>query len=195
MDKLDLAKYLAIIFAGISGIIYVIGDPLDKLLSYQGPVFSGALLGWYVINKYTPKDKFVEFEDSLVPVTSILIRSKSWIGFTISAFLIAFWLTPFIFKIAQEFPELYFAAFISDFIGGFIAGYLIPSLKFMEKVIIYSLGFAADIFYVMLLYIYSVIYNISQNSLLDHVLGFVYIVKFSEGILFAVYIIKKVNAI
>jgi len=90
---------------------------------------------------------------------------------------------------------LYFTAFISDFIGGFIAGYLIPSLKFMEKVIIYSLGFCGrNILCDASIYLFS-IDNISQNSLLDHVLGFVYIVKFSEGILFAVYIIKKVNAI
>lgn len=195
MDKLDLAKYLAIFFAGVSGVIYVVGDPLDKLLSYQGPVFSGALLGWYAINKYTPRDKFVEFEGSLVPVTSVIIRGKSWIGFIISAFLIAFWLTPFAFAIEQEFTALFFVAFVSDFIGGFIAGYLIPSLKFMEKVIVYSLGFAADVFYAMLLYIYSVIFDISQTSLVEHVLGFIYIVKFIEGILFAIYIIKKVKAI
>ncbi|ARM75091.1 DUF1404 family protein [Acidianus manzaensis] len=195
MDKFLLAKYLSFVLLGISIVIYVIGDMLYRLIAFQGPLFAGALLGWYTINYYTPKDKFVEFEDSMVPVTSIVLRRRSWIGFTTAVALLVPWLTPPLFRLGLIYPEVYILAFICDFIGGFIAGYFIPSLKFMEKVILYSLGFAADIFYVMLLYIYSLLYNISQTSLVDHVLVYVYSIKFLEAIIFAVYIIKKVNAI
>ncbi|AWR96613.2 DUF1404 domain-containing protein [Acidianus sulfidivorans JP7] len=195
MNNFLLAKYLSFILLGISIIIYVMGDTLYRLLSFQGPLFAGALLGWYTINSSTPKDKFVEFEDTMIPVVSLLIRKRSWIGFLVTIALIVPWLTPPVFRLGLIYPELYILAFVCDFIGGFIAGYFVSSLKFMEKIILYSLGFAADIFYIMLLYIYSLLYNISQTSLLDHILVYVYSVKFLEAIIFAMYIIRKVNAI
>uniref|UniRef100_A0A2U9IKS4 DUF1404 domain-containing protein n=1 Tax=Acidianus sulfidivorans JP7 TaxID=619593 RepID=A0A2U9IKS4_9CREN len=195
MNNFLLAKYLSFILLGISIIIYVMGDTLYRLLSFQGPLFAGALLGWYTINSSTPKDKFVEFEDTMIPVVSLLIRKRSWIGFLVTIALIVPWLTPPVFRLGLIYPELYILAFVCDFIGGFIAGYFVSSLKFMEKIILYSLGFAADIFYIMLLYIYSLLYNISQTSLLDHILVYVYSVKFLEAIIFAIYVIRKVNAI
>lgn len=195
MNSLLLAKYLSFSFLAISVIIYVITDPLYKLLSFQGPLIAGALLGWYTINSSTPKDKFVEFEDNMIPVTSLVLRRVSWIGFIISAILIIPWLTPGVFTLSLKYPEIFIGAFISDFIGGFIAGYFISSLKFTEKIILYSLGLATDVFYVILLYIYSLLYSISLSSLLDHIIVLVYLVKFIEGIVFAIYVIKKVNAI
>lgn len=195
MDNLHLAKYVSFLLLAISVVIYVLADPLYKLISFQGPLVAGALLGWYTINSATPKDKFVEFEDTIVPVTSLLIRKRSWIGFVVCIVLVVPWLTPTAFRLSFIYPEIYFASFISDFIGGFIAGYFISSLKFIEKIVLYSLGLVADVFYVILLYVYSLLYGISIASLLDHVIIFAYLVKFLEGLIFAIYVIKKVNVI
>ncbi|MEM2013755.1 MAG: hypothetical protein QW536_10450, partial [Metallosphaera sp.] len=84
---------------------------------------------------------------------------------------------------------------IFQFIGGFIVGYVLPSLKFMEKFILYSLGFGADLFFVLLLYVYSNLFDISQTVLLNNVLVLVYGVKLLEGIMFGVYIVRRINAI
>ncbi|EZQ10846.1 MULTISPECIES: hypothetical protein [Acidianus] len=195
MRKTSVALYTSIIILTLTGIVYVIGDPLSRFLSYQGPILGGGLLGWYTIYTSTPKEKMVTFDDAEIPIMSLAMRRKAWIGFLVSALLIIPWLTPFAYSITLHYPVIYFLAFLSEFIGGFIAGYFIPSLKFVEKVIIFSLGFAADIFLIMLIYIFSVLFHVQQGVLLNDILVYIYSVKFLEGILFAFYIIKKVNAI
>jgi hypothetical protein len=195
MNFLALGKYLSFFILIISGIAYVIGDPLEKLISYQGPIIGGGILGWYVINSSTPKDKFIDLDGTQMPVASLLLRKRSWIGFIVFALLVIPWLTPLAFRAVESNSIISIFAYASELSGGFIAGYFISSLKFMEKVVLYSLAFAGDLFYVIVLYIFSQIYGLPETVLVDNVLGYVYGIKFSEGVIFAVYVIKKINAI
>ncbi|AWR93374.1 hypothetical protein [Acidianus brierleyi] len=195
MNFLNLGKYLSFFILIISGVVYVIGDPLQKLISYQGPIIGGAILGWYVMNSSTPKDKFVDLDGTQMPIASLLLRKRSWIGFVIFSFLVIPWLTPLAFRAVETNAAISILAYASELSGGFIAGYFISSLKFMEKVVLYSLAFAGDLFYVIVLYIFSQIYGLPETVLVDNVLGYVYGIKFSEGVIFAVYVIKKINAI
>ncbi len=189
------AFYLSLALLFITAITYVIGDPLTRLLSYQGPIIGGGLLGWYVLNSSVPNDQVIEFDGNVMPTVSYILRKRVWIALLAFLILVVPWLVPPIAVVVGHSIAFSVMAFISELVGGFIMGYFISSLKFMEKVILFSLGFAGDIFYVMLLYIFSTLFQVSQAVLLDDVLGFIYGVKFLEGIAFAVYIIRKVNAI
>lgn len=195
MNFLSFGKYLSFLILIVSGIIYVVGNPLQKLISYQGPIVGGAILGWYVMNSSTPKDKFVDLDGTQMPIASVLLRKRSWIAFLIFSFLVIPWLTPLAFRAVETNSIISIFAYTSELSGGFIAGYFISSLKFMEKVVLYSLAFAGDLFYVIILYIFSQIYGLPETVLVDNVLGYVYGIKFSEGVVFAVYVIKKINAI
>ncbi|MEM3280911.1 MAG: hypothetical protein QW440_03000, partial [Saccharolobus sp.] len=77
----------------------------------------------------------------------------------------------------------------------FIIGYIIPSLTFTEKLLIYSLGFAGDTLYLLLLYLASNLFNASSQLLLNSVIILAYGIKFPEGVLFAIYILRKISGI
>ena len=195
MNYLQLSKILAFIILSVSIVIYIFGDPIDKLLSYQGPIIGGALIGWYVLNSAS-SNKIIEDENGeKTPVTAILIRKYAPIGLVIGLVIIIPWLTPFLFRIEESDPLLYVFSFTSMLIGGFIIGYVISSFKFIEKIVIYSLGFIGDILYFFIIYIASQMFGIPQLEIANYVLVMVYAVKFPEGAIFGFYIIKRVKAI
>ncbi|BCS92760.1 hypothetical protein [Metallosphaera javensis (ex Sakai et al. 2022)] len=196
MNYLKIGEVTGIALLFISAIIYILGDPLLRLISYQGPILAGGLLGWYVLHSSTPNEKYVEDQDGeRVPVTSVLLRGKAWLLIIIGVLLMIPWFTPQIYTVALHQQIIFVMSFIFQFIGGFIVGYVVPSLRFMEKFILYSLGFGADLFFVLLLYIYSNLFEVSQTALLNNVLILVYGVKLLEGIMFGVYIVRRINAI
>ncbi|MEL9969454.1 MAG: hypothetical protein QXR57_03985 [Metallosphaera sp.] len=196
MNYLNLGKYIGISLLFVSALVYILGDPLLRLISYQGPIISGALLGWYVIHSSTPQDRYIEDQDNeKVPVTSLLLRKRAWLLITIGIALLIPWFTPQVFAISLRDQFFFVVAFLFQVIGGFVIGYVIPSLRFMEKFILYSLGFGADLFFILLLYIDSMLFYISQTVLLNDVIILVYGIKLLEGILFGVYIVKRINAI
>ena len=195
MDLVKIAKYSGFSLLLVSIIVYVLTDPVDRLLSYQGPIISGALLGWYVLISNTPKEKFIEINGEKVSVVSLLLRKKAPILFIIGLALIIPWLLPQLYVIEDKIQLLFAFSFISEFMGGFIIGYIIPSLTFTEKLLIYSLGFAGDTLYLLLLYLASNLFNISSQLLLNSVIILAYGIKFPEGVLFAIYILRKISGI
>lgn len=195
MDLVKIAKYSGFSLLLVSIIVYVLTDPVDRLLSYQGPIISGALLGWYVLISNTPKEKFIEINGEKVSVVSLLLRKKAPILFIIGLALIIPWLLPQLYVIEDKIQLLFAFSFISEFMGGFIIGYIIPSLTFTEKLLIYSLGFAGDTLYLLLLYLASNLFNVSSQLLLNSVIILAYGIKFPEGVLFAIYILRKISGI
>ncbi|QGA53575.1 DUF1404 domain-containing protein [Sulfolobus sp. E5-1-F] len=195
MDVVQIAKYIGFSLLIISIIIYVFVDPVDRLLSYQGPILSGALLGWYVLISNTPKDKFIENEGEKIPIVSILIRRRSPLFIIIGLLLITPWLMPQIYPIVLKIQWLFVISFLSEFLGGFMIGYVIPSLKFAEKLLLFSLGFAGDTIYLLLLYLASGIFHVQSQLLLNSVIVLVYGIKFPEGVAFAIYIMRKIGGI
>jgi len=195
MDYLRFSKYLSISILIVSLLIYIIGDPIEKLLAYQGPVIGGGILGWYVLNSVS-RDKIIEEENGdRAPVTAILLRKYALLGVIIGILMIIPWLTPTLFVLEETVQLLYILSFTSMAIGGFLIGYVISSFKFIEKVILYSLGFVGDILYFFVIYIASQLFGIPQLEVVNYVLLMVYGVKFPEGAIFGFYIIKRVNAI
>ncbi|QKR00556.1 hypothetical protein GWK48_09350 [Metallosphaera tengchongensis] len=196
MNKLKLGLIAGFSILLVSIVVYSVGDPLIRLISYQGPVLSGGVLGWYTLYRYTPLDKYAENQDGEnVPVASILIRRRAWMIIVAGIGLIVPWLTPWVYSYTLNYQVLFVGSFLSQFVGGFMIGYVITSLKFMERFILYSLGFASDLFFVLLLYIYSSLFQISQTVLLNDVLVLVYGVKLLEGIAFGLYVVRRINAI
>ncbi|MEM1600138.1 MAG: DUF1404 family protein [Sulfolobaceae archaeon] len=195
MDLVKIAKYSGFSLLLVSIVVYVLTDPVDRLLSYQGPIISGALLGWYVLISNTPKEKFIEINGEKVSVVSLLLRKKAPILFIIGLALIIPWLLPQLYVIEDKIQLLFAFSFISEFVGGFIIGYIIPSLTFTEKLLIYSLGFAGDTLYLLLLYLASNLFNASSQLLLNSVIILAYGIKFPEGVLFAIYILRKISGI
>ncbi|MEM3352619.1 MAG: hypothetical protein QXW16_01190 [Saccharolobus sp.] len=195
MDLVKIAKYSGFSLLLVSIVVYVLTDPVDRLLSYQGPIISGALLGWYVLISNTPKEKFIEINGEKVSVVSLLLRKKVPILFIIGLALIIPWLLPQLYVIEDKIQLLFAFSFISEFMGGFIIGYIIPSLTFTEKLLIYSLGFAGDTLYLLLLYLASNLFNASSQLLLNSVIILAYGIKFPEGVLFAIYILRKISGI
>ena len=195
MDYLRFSKYLSISILIVSLLIYIIGDPIEKLLAYQGPVIGGGILGWYVLNSVS-RDKIIEEENGdRAPVTAILLRKYALLGVIIGILMIIPWLTPTLFVLEETVQLLYILSFTSMAIGGFLIGYVISSFKFIEKVILYSLGFVGDILYFFVIYVASQLFGIPQLEIVNYVLLMVYGVKFPEGAIFGFYIIKRVNAI
>lgn len=195
MDYLRFSKYLSISILIVSLLIYIIGDPIEKLLAYQGPVIGGGILGWYVLNSVS-RDKIIEEENGdRTPVTAILLRKYALLGVIIGTLMIIPWLTPTLFVLEETVQPLYILSFTSMAIGGFLIGYVISSFKFIEKVVLYSLGFVGDILYFFVIYIASQLFGIPQLEVVNYVLLMVYGVKFPEGAIFGFYIIKRVNAI
>lgn len=195
MDYLRFSKYLSISILIVSVLIYIIGDPIEKLLAYQGPVIGGGILGWYVLNS-VGRDKIIEEENGdRTPVTAILLRKYALLGVIIGTLMIIPWLTPTLFVLEETVQPLYILSFTSMAIGGFLIGYVISSFKFIEKVVLYSLGFVGDILYFFVIYIASQLFGIPQLEVVNYVLLMVYGVKFPEGAIFGFYIIKRVNAI
>jgi hypothetical protein len=195
MDYLRFSKYLSISILIVSLLIYIIGDPIEKLLAYQGPVIGGGILGWYVLNSVS-RDKIIEEENGdRAPVTAILLRKYALLGVIIGILMIIPWLTPTLFVLEETVQLLYILSFTSMAIGGFLIGYVISSFKFIEKVILYSLGFVGDILYFFVIYVASQLFGIPQLEVVNYVLLMVYGVKFPEGAIFGFYIIKRVNAI
>ena len=195
MDLVKIAKYSGFSLLLASIVVYVLTNPVDRLLSYQGPIISGALLGWYVLISNTPKEKFIEINGEKVSVVSLLLRKKVPILFIIGLALIIPWLLPQLYVIEDKIQLLFAFSFISEFVGGFIIGYIIPSLTFTEKLLIYSLGFAGDTLYLLLLYLASNLFNASSQLLLNSVIILAYGIKFPEGVLFAIYILRKISGI
>jgi hypothetical protein len=195
MDYLRFSKYLSISILIVSLLIYIIGDPIEKLLAYQGPVIGGGILGWYVLNSVS-RDKIIEEENGdRAPVTAILLRKYALLGVIIGILMIIPWLAPTLFVLEETVQPLYILSFTSMAIGGFLIGYVISSFKFIEKVILYSLGFVGDILYFFVIYVASQLFGIPQLEVVNYVLLMVYGVKFPEGAIFGFYIIKRVNAI
>lgn len=195
MDYLRFSKYLSISILIVSLLIYIIGDPIEKLLAYQGPVIGGGILGWYVLNSVS-RDKIIEEENGdRAPVTAILLRKYALLGVIIGILMIIPWLTPTLFVLEETVQLLYSLSFTSMAIGGFLIGYVISSFKFIEKVILYSLGFVGDILYFFVIYVASQLFGIPQLEVVNYVLLMVYGIKFPEGAIFGFYIIKRVNAI
>ncbi|MEJ2778895.1 DUF1404 family protein [Stygiolobus sp. RP850M] len=195
MDYLRFSKYLSISILIVSLLIYIIGDPIEKLLAYQGPVIGGGILGWYVLNSVS-RDKIIEEENGdRAPVTAILLRKYALLGVIIGILMIIPWLAPTLFVLEETVQPLYILSFTSMAIGGFLIGYVISSFKFIEKVILYSLGFVGDILYFFVIYVASQLFGVPQLEVVNYVLLMVYGVKFPEGAIFGFYIIKRVNAI
>jgi len=195
VNYLSLAKYGGIGLLAVASIIYVFGDPITKLLSYQGPILGGGLLGWYVLNS-TTKDKIIEDEQGeKIPVISVAIRKYALPVLIFSLALIIPWLTPFMFRVEEENQILFSGSFVSMTIAGFLIGYFLSSFKFIEKIIIYSLGFVGDVLYFFIIYDAVNLFQIPESFVVNYILLLVYGVKFPEGVLFAFYIIKKVRAI
>jgi len=195
VNYLSLAKYLGIALLIIASGIYAFGDPITKLLSYQGPILGGGLLGWYILNSVS-KDKVIEDDKGeKVPVVSIAIRKYVFPVIILSLAMIIPWLTPFMFRLEEENQILFLGSFISMTVAGFLIGYFISSLKFIEKVIFYSLGFVADVLYFFIIYDAANLFGIPESVVVNDILLLVYGVKFPEGVLFAFYIVKKVRAI
>jgi len=195
VNYLSLAKYVGIALLVVGAIIYVFGDPITKLLSYQGPILGGGLLGWYVLNS-TSKDKIIEDEQGeKIPVISVAIRKYALPILIFSLALIIPWLTPFMFRVEEENQILFSGSFVSMTVAGFLIGYFLSSFKFIEKIIIYSLGFVGDVLYFFVIYDAANLFGIPESFVVNSILLLVYGVKFPEGVLFAFYIIKKVRAI
>ncbi|WP_338603460.1 DUF1404 family protein [Sulfolobus tengchongensis] len=195
MDLTQLAKYIGFSLLVVSVVVYVFVDPVDRLLSYQGPILSGGVLGWYVLISNTPRDKFIENEGEKIPVVSLILRKRAIIFLITGILLIVPWLLPQVYTVVLKLQLLFVFSFASEFVGGFIIGYIIPSLKFTEKLLLFSLGFAGDTIYLLLLYLASNIFNIPSQLLLNSVIILVYGIKFPEGVLFAIYIFRKVGGI
>lgn len=195
MDYLRITKYTSITILIVSAIVYVFGDPITKLLSYQGPILGSGILGWYILNS-SSKDKFVEDESGEhIPVISIAFRKYAVIAFIVSLVMIIPWLTPFMFKLEEQNQILFAGSFATMAISGFIMGYFISSFKFIEKILIYSLGFLGDILYFFIIYDAANLFNIPETIVVNYILLLVFGLKFPEGILFGLYIVKKVKAI
>ncbi|MFP3205694.1 MAG: hypothetical protein RXS23_09980 [Metallosphaera yellowstonensis] len=196
MKQTAVAKYAGLVLLIVSGVVYGVGDPLLRLISYQGPILSGALLGWFAMHDYTPKEKYVETEDGeLIPIASVVLRGRAWLFISIAILMMLPWFTPFVYTMALQLQWLFIGAFLSEFAGGFIIGYSITSLRFMEKFTLYSLGFAADVFFIIILYIDSGIFHVSQQVLLNDVFILAYLIKLLEGVAFGVYIVRRVNVV
>ncbi|AAK42579.1 DUF1404 domain-containing protein [Saccharolobus solfataricus] len=195
MDVVQIAKYIGFSLLIISIIVYVFVDPVDRLLSYQGPILSGGLLGWYTLISNTPREKFIENDGEKIPVVSLLMRKRAIIFVTLGLVLIIPWLMPQIYPVVLKIQWLFVISFLCEFLGGFVIGYIIPSLKFTEKLLLFSLGFAGDTIYLLLLYLASDIFNIPYQLLLNSVIILVYGIKFPEGIVFAIYIMRKIGGI
>ncbi len=195
MNFLNVSKYLGFSILIGSAIGYILLDPIDRLLSYQGPIISGGLLGWYVLMSNTPQDKFVEVDKEKVSVVSLLLRKRAPLFIAIGLALIIPWLLPQIYVISTKLEWLFALSFISEFVGGFFIGYSVNSLTFTEKIILYSLGFAGDTLFLLILYIASNLFGIPSQDILNSIILLVYAIKFPEGAVFAIYIFKKVNVI
>jgi len=195
MKLTSIVKYMGFSLLIASIIIYVITDPVDRLLSYQGPILSGALLGWYVLISNTPADKFVEINGERISVVALLLRKKAPFLIIVGLALIIPWLLPQIYVISVKMQWFFIFSFLSEFLGGFLIGYVIPALNFTEKLLLYSFGFAGDTLYLLLLYMASNLFNVPSQLVINSVLILVYGIKFPEGILFAVYILKKIGGI
>ncbi|TRM86204.1 hypothetical protein DJ521_06055, partial [Sulfolobus sp. E3] len=192
---LNISKYLGFSILIGSAVAYILLDPIDRLLSYQGPIISGGLLGWYVLMSNTPQDKFVEVDKEKVSIVSLLLRKRVPLFITIALALIIPWLLPQIYIISTKLEWLFACSFISEFVGGFLVGYSINSLTFTEKIILYSLGFAGDTLFLLILYVASNLFAIPPQNILNSIILLVYAIKFPEGAAFAIYIFKKVNVI
>jgi len=122
-------------------------------------------------------------------------RKRAPLFMAIGSLLIIPWLMPQIYPMVLEIQWLFVLSFLSEFLGGFMIGYIVPSLKFTEKLLLFSLGFAGDTIYLLLLYLASGIFHVPSQLLLNSVIVLVYGIKFPEGVVFAVYIMKKIGGI
>jgi hypothetical protein len=125
----------------------------------------------------------------------LILRKYAPFIIAVGSVIMSVWLLPQYYVLEIKDPTYFVVSFIAELFGGFLVGVAIPSLKFIEKVILYSLGLGVDLFYVYLVYLSAAIFQLSSSEVLDYVLAMVFLVKFPEGAILALYIAKRVNMI
>ncbi|BBG25276.1 hypothetical protein IC006_2611 [Sulfuracidifex tepidarius] len=193
LNYVILAKYVGFFLASISVIIYSFAGPILRIFTFQGLVVSGGLLGWYTLIYNNPKDKVIEVDGESVPTASIMLRRKALVGIPLSILLIAMWEDPSIFITTFSDPFSFALAPISLFIGGFIIGYLISSLKFTERALLYLLGLMGSMSTIIIAYLDSTALGANQVDILSVVLTLIYLVIVPEAMSIIYYIMRKVK--
>ena len=182
------------VFLGVSLYAYITGDAVLHVMSYQGPIVAGGILGWLSVMRAN-KDRVYSpsVTEELMPIIGLVFRKYTPLLITAGVVIMSIWLVPNFYRLEIYNPIYYVASFISEIVGGFLVGVTIPSLRFIEKVILYSLGVGADLFYVYIIYIGSTMFGISQSVMLNYVLATVFLVKAPEGIALSLYIARKIG--
>lgn len=182
------------LFLGVSLYAYVTGDAVLHVMSYQGPIVAGGILGWLSVMRAN-KDRVYSpsVTEELMPLIGLVYRKYAPFLISVGIVLMSVWLVPSFYKLEVDEPLYYVASFISEIVGGFLVGVTIPSLKFIEKVILYSMGVGADLFYIYIIYIGSTMFGIPQSVMLNYVLATVLLVKAPEGVALSLYIARKIG--
>ncbi len=193
MNYVVLSKYIGFFLASVSVIGYAFTGPVLRIFTFQGLVVSGGLLGWYTLLSNNPKDKVIEVDDEKVPTASVLLRGRALASIPLSILLIAVWVVPPVFGTTFSDPITFSLAPISLFIGGFVIGYFISSLKFTERAILYLLGLMGSMSNIVIAYIDSSSLGESQTQILNVVLTLIYLVIVPEATATIFYIMRKVK--
>jgi len=125
----------------------------------------------------------------------MILRKYAPFIIAVGSVVMSVWLLPQYYVLEIKDPTYFVVSFIAELFGGFLVGVAIPSLKFIEKVILYSLGIGMDLFYVYLVYLSAAIFQLSSSEVLNYALAIVFLVKFPEGVALALYIAKRINMI
>jgi hypothetical protein len=175
---------------------YVTGDAILHIMSYQGPIVAGGMLGWLaVMRANSGKQYSPSINEEMLPILGLILRKYAILPILVGSAIFSVWLLPQYYALEVSSPLYYVASFVSEVIGGFLVGIAIPSLKFIEKVVLYSLGLGMDLFYVYLIYLSAGIFHLSSDLVLNYALAMVFVVKFPEGVTLGLYIAKKVRVI
>jgi hypothetical protein len=191
LNYLILAKYIGFFLAAISVVTYSFAGPIVRIFTFQGLIVSGGLLGWYTLIYNSPKDKVIEIDGENVPTASVLLRRRALMAVPVSIFLIAVWQIPTFFRLAYSDTPFFILAPISTFIGGFMIGYFISSLKFVERAVLFLLGLMGSMSTIVIAYIDSSSLGESQTDILDVVLLLIYLIIVPEAMTIIYYIMRK----
>lgn len=184
------------LFLAFSLWTYLTGDEILHIMSYQGPIVAGGMLGWMAIMR-SNKDRVYapSVTEELLPIMGLILRKYAPFIIAVGSVIMSVWLLPQYYVLEIKDPMYFVVSFIAELFGGFLVGVAIPSLKFIEKVILYSLGIGIDLFYVYLVYLSAAIFHLSSSEVLNYALAIVFLVKFPEGVALALYIAKRINMI
>ena len=182
------------VLLGVSLYAYITGDAVLHIMSYQGPIVAGGILGWLSVMRAN-KDRVFSpsVAEELMPLIGLVYRKYAPFLISVGVVLMSIWLVPTFYKLEVDEPLYYVASFISEIVGGFLVGVTIPSLTFIEKVILYSMGIGADLFYIYIIFIGSTMFGIPQSVMLNYVLATVFLVKAPEGVALSLYIARKIG--